>query len=160
MIEEMHAVLGSPSRIDSGITPAPHGHRNNQIHVYDSFGFVVHEHHFTRRAEDIWCWFDVQEPQFAFVPYQPFVGRLLFDGVEMPLGGRDVEFVRSSPFKFAQELGHVWRYEFAGFVIMLNSQGRKLDSGRRSSVCQITDLSISWPHDNRLAPVASAFTPP
>jgi hypothetical protein len=45
-VTELHAVLGSPSRIDSGAQPVPVGHRNNQIHVYSyQFGgFAIHVH--------------------------------------------------------------------------------------------------------------------
>jgi hypothetical protein len=38
-VTEFHAVLGSPSRIDSGARPAPVGHRNNQLHE-----FAIHVH--------------------------------------------------------------------------------------------------------------------
>jgi hypothetical protein len=157
-VDEMYAALGRPSRIDSGATPAPVGHRNNQIHVYDCLGLVFHEHHYTRRAQGIWCWSELTEPGFAFTPHEPFRGRIHFDGIVMPLGGRDIEFVHLSPFKFALTFGGVWRFAFAGFSVILHSRGPKLRSGRRSKVRQITDVSISWPHDDWGEPAPSMVT--
>ena len=48
--EALYKILGIPDRVDVPATPAPFGHRNNQIHVYDSLGIYFHEHHFTQLA--------------------------------------------------------------------------------------------------------------
>ena len=50
-INALIEVLGKASRVDGGVTPAPWGHRNNQIHVFDDLGVYVNEHHFT--VEDL-----------------------------------------------------------------------------------------------------------
>ncbi len=159
-VGEMYAVLGRPSRIDSGETPAPVGHRNNQIHVYDHFGLVFHEHHYTRRAQGVWCWFDVSDSSYSFAPHQPIRGRLVFDGVAMPQGGRDIEFSQSSPFEFTPDLGNIWRFAISGFTVFLHSHGPKLPSGQRSKVRRVTDVSISSPHDKWGEPAVSSPTPP
>jgi hypothetical protein len=39
--QRLWAVLGEPSRIVDPAAPAPFGHRNNQIHVYDNLGLVA-----------------------------------------------------------------------------------------------------------------------
>lgn len=148
-VEKLHVVLGRPGRIESGETPAPVGHRNNQIHIYDQLGLVFHEHHYTRRAESIWCWFEVEDRRYRFTPHESFRGHLLFDGVEMPFGGLETSFLDFSPFHFVRELGDVWNFAFDGFGIFVHSRGPFLPSGRRSKVRRITDVSISWPHDNR-----------
>ena len=152
VVSKLHVVLGQPDRIDTGPVPAPYGHRNNQIHVYDRLGVTFNEHHYTRRAQDIWCWFDTSELVYRFTPKEPFLGKLFFNETEIPLGGSEQKFMQSSPFKFQHTLGHVWSFRFEGFSLRANERGQKLPSGRRSRKRQVTDISISWPHDDWASP--------
>jgi hypothetical protein len=46
-------VIGTPTRVDTGLTQAPLGHRNQHIHVFDSLGLHVIEHHHTRRPQAV-----------------------------------------------------------------------------------------------------------
>jgi hypothetical protein len=147
-VSELHAVLGPPSRIDNGERPAPVGHRNNQIHVYDGLGLTFNEHHYTRRAQAVCCWFGTDEPRFRFTPQQSFAGRLVFNGVVMPLGGDERAFFTAAPFEFIESLGGVWSVRLAGFSIHVQARGLRLRSGSRSRVRQIIEVSVSWPHDN------------
>ena len=48
-----HNLLGPPSRIFAAGPPAPYGHRNSQIHVYDSLGIFLNEHHYTYAIEAV-----------------------------------------------------------------------------------------------------------
>jgi hypothetical protein len=83
-IANLLAVIGTPTRIDTGPKPAPPGFRNNQQHVFDSLGVHVNEHHHTRRAQAIGVALSVEERRYGFTPTSAFAGSLLFDGVEMP----------------------------------------------------------------------------
>jgi hypothetical protein len=151
-VAELHAALGPPSRIDTGELPAPVGHRNNQVHVYDALGLTLNEHHHTRLAQAACCWFGTDEPRFRFTPRQPFAGRLVFGGVVMPLGGDEEAFFAAAPFEFIESLGGVWSVRLAGFSVHVQTRGPKLPSGRRSRLRQVIEVSLSWPHDNWGAP--------
>ena len=147
-VAELHAVLGAPSRIDDGERPAPVGHRNNQIHVYDTIGLTFIEHHYTRRAQAISCYFETEEPQFRFTPRQPFAGQLVFDSIGMPLGSEERTFLSASPIEFAHWLGGSWSYQFDGFAVHVETRGPKRPSGRRGRVRKVIEVSLSWPHDD------------
>lgn len=42
-------ILGLPTRtLDAGSQPAPYGHRNNQVHIFDDRGIYLTEHHASR----------------------------------------------------------------------------------------------------------------
>ena len=45
---EYAAVLETPARTEEPSPPAPYGHRNNQIHLFDDLGLYLIEHHATR----------------------------------------------------------------------------------------------------------------
>lgn len=147
-VAELHAVLGAPSRIDAGERPAPVGHRNNQIHVYDAMGLTFNEHHSTRRAQEICFWFGTEEPRFRFTPHQPFTGKLVFDNIVMPLDSEERTFLSTSPLEFAHWLGGSWSYRFEGFAVHVETRGPKLGSGRRGRVRKVIEVSLSWPHDD------------
>lgn len=158
-VDELYAVLGQPSRVDTGERPAPVGHRNNHIHVYDESGLTLNEHHYTRRVQCLSCWFETDDPPYRFTPRQPFTGRLLLEDVEMPLGGKPGEFFAKSPIKFISEFGGIWTYKFDGFDVHVGTRGAKLRSGRRSKVLRITHVNVSWPHDNWGKPVTAGDRP-
>lgn len=63
-VEELLAVIGTPTRIDTGPKPAPLGFRNNQQHVFDSLGVHVNEHHHTTRAQAIGAALSVEERRY------------------------------------------------------------------------------------------------
>jgi hypothetical protein len=149
-VNELHAVLGPPSRIDGGTPPV--GHRNNQGHYYDDFGFCFVEHHYTRRATHFICVFDNVESRLGWKTIHPFLGRLIFEDVEMPPGGSEREFIKASPIQFQQEWAKVWVCRFEGYCIWIDPLGAKLPSGKRSKSRRVTDLSVSWPHDDWAEP--------
>src|SRR5262245_24751381 len=150
---ELYDVLGQPSRIDSGEIPAPYGHRNNQTHIYDEAGLTFNEHHHTRRAQAICCWYETADSPFRFTPRQPFTGQLMFENVDMPRGGRPDEYLAVSPFEVVPGFGGIWSYKFSGFDVRVESRGAKLKSGRRNKVRQVAEIWVSWPHDDWGKPV-------
>jgi hypothetical protein len=140
-------VLGPPSRIDTGATPAPVGFRNNHIYVFDEIGIHVIQHHYTRRACALDITLDVTEDRFRFTPKSPFTGDLLFDQSKMPLRASEAPFLNASPSAFKHFIAGHFSATFDGFLIGLFFTGRRLASGRRSKHRQIVSVSISWPHD-------------
>jgi hypothetical protein len=149
-VQELHELLGNPDRIDAGETPAPVGHRNNQIHIYDQLGLTVIEHHYTQRIESMCCWFETEEPRFRFTPSRSFSDTLVIDDVVMPLGGDVSTFATTSPVKYENGFGGLWRTGSAGFGIHLQTRGKRLRSGRRSRIQHVIEVSITWPHDKWL----------
>ncbi len=49
-IDELLRVIGSPSRVYTGWQPAPAGHRNNPVHVFDELGLTVSGWHDRRKS--------------------------------------------------------------------------------------------------------------
>jgi hypothetical protein len=151
-VAEIYAVLGKPSRIDTGASPAPAGHRNNQIHVYDDLGITFIEHHYTQLVENVQCWFPTCDPEYRFTPQRDYSGSLIIDGIQMPIGGEVEKFLERSPISFSDGFGGSWQLNVNDFSIFVSSRGKLLPSKRRSKIMEITSISFSWPHDNWQAP--------
>jgi hypothetical protein len=152
---EMYTVLGKPSRIDAGETPAPVGHRNNQIHVFDELGVTFNEHHYTRLVQEIACWFNTKDPEYRFTPKNDFGGQLICDGVVLPLSGEVRKFLSAAPWVFEGGFGGAWQYRFGGLSVFVSSRGPKLPSGRRSKIREIVSVSFSFSHDCWQEPTSS-----
>jgi hypothetical protein len=146
-VAELLRAIGTPSRIDPGPTPAPPGFRNNQQHVFDPLGVHVNEHHHTRRAQALGLALRVDEPRYGFTPKSGFDGKLLFDGVSMPLRATERQFLEVCPWPFEHFLAGNWSYKFDGFFVGFDAVGPKLGPGRRSKQRMVVDVSVSWPHD-------------
>jgi hypothetical protein len=145
--QRLHEVLGRPDRIVDPAQPAPFGHRNNQIHVYDTLGLYFHEHHFTRLAEDLVFVLWAEEEGYTFSPLQSFSGCLRLGGYRMPLEAIESEVVRNCPIPFESFLSGRWRTRGGRFGIGMDTKGAKLRSGRRSSRRRVVSVDVSWPHD-------------
>ena len=144
---DLLAVLGEPSNVYDGAVPAPAGHRNNQIYIYNELGLTFNEHHHARLVQGISCWFETDDPEYRFTPSSDFAGHLLFDGEPMPLGGDIRDFMTASPLVFGGGFAGGWQHNFEGFGIFVRSRGHKLPSGRRSKVHRVVSVAVSWPHD-------------
>ena len=77
-LERYQDVLGLPSRTIEGRIPAPYGHRNNQVHVFDSEGMYLIEHHASRLIVSVDFIFDLAESTFPVETV--FDGSLEVDG--------------------------------------------------------------------------------
>jgi hypothetical protein len=155
-IAEFHALLGPPSRIDSGEIPAPVKCRNNQIHVYDHLGLRLLEDHFTRRICEIACSWDVDDPLYRFTPRTPCAGTVTFDGVALPHAGAERDVARDCTWRFDRVLGGLWAFTLGEFHVALVARGARLRSGRRSKSKRIIEFSVSWSHDNQINPQDTA----
>lgn len=144
---ECYFVIGRPDRIDSGTTPAPVGHRNNQLHVYDRCGMVLYEHHYTRRASGLTLWVDTAEPLYRFTPRNPFAGKLVFDSTPIPIDINLKLLAAASPWQFESAGLGDWKYQFGGFTVFLSMHRVRLPSGRKSRTSHLQSIHLSWPHD-------------
>jgi hypothetical protein len=76
---EYAAVLESPPRVVEPSPPAPYGHRNNQIHLFDELGLYLIEHHATRLVDAVVFVLWLEES--AFKPVCEYLGELTIGGV-------------------------------------------------------------------------------
>ena len=148
----IHQLLGEPTRIHSAGPPAPYGHRNNQIHVYDVLGLYFNEHHYTRSLTGATFVFWPEEEDYPFTPQHAFCGKLIIGDYEIPELASEKEIIAECGLPFRDRLGGVW--SLPGMIpIILDTKGAKLPSGRRSSAKRLASVSIGWPHDPRAQPL-------
>lgn len=139
-----HEILGAPSRVTSGATPAPAGHRNNQIHIYDSLGVYLTEHHYTYQVEAVTFVFAVDESPFPLA--EPFSGTLRL-GAAVVRPGMDESFLGQCSLPFAEQLRGSWTLDEGVVWIGVDTMGRRLPSGRRSKRRFIITVSACLQHD-------------
>jgi hypothetical protein len=143
----LHAVLGIPDRVVDPAPPAPAGHRNNQIHVYDDLGLYFHEHHWTRLAVDLVFVLWPEEEGGAFTPCRAFWGHLKLHDYLVPAGASESQLIRDCPIPFEESLSGHWRAESGQFSVGMFAKGAKLRSGGRSKSRRLVSIDVSWLHD-------------
>lgn len=147
-VEELHAMLGSPSRILEPKRPAPVGHRNNRLHVYDDLGLVFWEHHYTRRIDHCQIVLCPDELQLLGdqAPPRSFPGTLRIEGFVFPPGVVDLDAVLN-----ACPMLRPTRQPLAKpgnrFSVHLRADGYTLPSGHRTKRQRVFAIELSWPHD-------------
>jgi hypothetical protein len=147
-VMELHAILGPPSRVVDPHPPAPIGHRNNQVHIYDDLGLEFREHHYTRRIVGGTMVFWPDEYFHNFRPSAGFTGTLILAGYVVPSAPTVMELLKASPIEFQQSLRGVFSARRGEFYVGIRGKGEKLPTGRRSSRLMLIDVSFAWPHDN------------
>jgi hypothetical protein len=143
----LHGLLGIPDRVVDPAPPAPVGHRNNQVHVYDDLGLYFHEHHWTCLAMDLVFVFWPEEEGYAFSPRRAFSGHLKLQDYLVPVGPSESQFIRECPIPFEEYLSGHWRTGGERFAVGMVSKGPRLRSGRRSARRRVVSIDVSWPHD-------------
>ena len=154
-LDELLSVLGQPSREFTGERPAPPNHRNNVVHIYDDWGLTMNEHHYTRRIQDISCYFTVEDPEFRFTPRMAFSAQLVIDGIQVPADGSCQAFLERCPLSLEPGLAGMWSWKRDGFSLHVRSRGPWLRSGRRSKTKSLVSVSFAWPHDRWSKPAES-----
>lgn len=147
----IHDLLGNPSRIVAAGPPAPYGHRNNHIHVYDSLGIYFNEHHHTRLLEGMSFVYWPEEEGFAFTPAAAFSGSLQVADYEIPVQVSERELFARCDLPIERVLGGHWAVDGTIFIDF-ETKGAKLKSGRRSAARRLVRVSIGWAHDPHGAP--------
>jgi hypothetical protein len=133
-------VLGPPSRtIDAGPSPAPFGHRNNQVHTYDLDGVYLTEHHASRLIESVNFVFDSAESLFPIE--RAFSGGLKADGQEFHQNMTEQEinstlFGCDLPGEYSIKLTNCW--------IGISAKGRRGRDGRRKKPRYVVRVSVCF----------------
>ena len=85
-----HDLLGAPNRIIAAGQPAPAGHRNNHIHIYDDLGIYINEHHYTYLLSSVT--FVLDTAHSSFPSQNPFRGCLEIGGLKItqPFAENDI----------------------------------------------------------------------
>lgn len=145
-VAAFHSLLGNPTRIQASGPPAPCGHRNNQIHFYDTLGLYLNEHHYTHAIEAVtfvlWC------EEVVFPTESPFSGELIVGGVHVRPEMKESD-MRGSSIPFVSQMRGTWTIRTDSQWIGFASSGRKGPSGRRSKTRYLKSLSVCMRHDPR-----------
>lgn len=144
LVEAFCDVLGPPSRVIDPTPPAPVGHRNNQIHMYDELGLYLNEHHYTYTVCSVT--FVLWPEEAPFQPVRPFGGQLTLGDLRVAPGISESEILDCS-IPFRQFLGGSWSAAGGDLWIGFDSIGRKGRSGRRGRKRLVTTLSVCLRHD-------------
>lgn len=138
-LERLQIVLGLSSRtIDPG-PPAPYGHRNNQVHVFDSEGIYLTEHHASRLIESVNFVFDPSDSPFPIE--RAFSGSLKIDGqlIRVGMSERDLDLAhlsRDLPGEFSVKHENCW--------IGVSTMGRRDSHGKRRKPRRVIRVSVCF----------------
>jgi len=138
---EYAAVLGIPGRVEDPSTPAPYGHRNNQIHLFDEFGLYLVEHHASRLVDEVVFVLWLEESPFK--PAREFTGRLTVGGVNIVPGMLAREFSGSAIAFDGPVLG-LWSARRNGVWVGLRAAGTRQRSGRRGKRVRFENVSVCF----------------
>ena len=138
-LENYVGLLGKPTRILSG-PPAPYGHRNNQIHVYDTFGFYLNEDHATGNIREVT--FVLDETRATFPVNKPFQGKLEVGGVLFFPGMEERAYPTEASIRFERVLPGWYRAE-GGDVAIYLAASKKKDPSKRRPVKQRSFVEVS-----------------
>jgi hypothetical protein len=138
-LERYQEVLGVPSRTIAAGPPAPAGHRNNQVHIFDAGGIYLTEHHASRLIESVNFIFDPADS--AFPIESAFCGNLKIDGKEllpnMPEADLDAElFGRDLPGEYSVKYKNCW--------VGVSAKGRRDSSGKRRTPRYVVRASVCF----------------
>ena len=135
-------VLGASDRVIEPPTPAPYGHRNNQIHMFDQFGLYLIEHHATELVDAVVfvLWLD----EAAFKPETEFSGELTIGGVRFFPGMTPRDY-SDGTITFEGPILGLWNAGRDGIQICLTGIGMRQRSGRRGKRLRFVDVSVCFP---------------
>jgi hypothetical protein len=138
---EYASVLESPVRVVEPSPPAPDGHRNNQIHLFDQLGLYLIEHHATRLIEAVVfvLWLD----ESAFKPACEYSGQLEIGEARFFPGMMPQDYSRGTIAFEGPVLG-LWQAHRDGIWIGLNAKKLRQPNGRRGKRLRFVDVSVCF----------------
>jgi hypothetical protein len=138
---EYAIALGSTFRVVEPTPPAPYGHRNNQIHLFDDLGLYLIEHHKTQLVDAVVfvLWLD----EAAFKPKNEYTGDLMIGGVRF-FPGTGPEDIADCRVKFKGPSLGLWHATKKGIEIDLRTIGIRQRNGRRGKRLRFIDVSICF----------------
>lgn len=138
VLDHYRTVLGPPSRTIEAGGPAPVGHRNNQVHLFDDAGIYLTEHHASRLVESVNFVLDVSESLFPLE--EAFSGSLTVFGLPMYAGMKEEDlpshFQRDLPGEYSVAADKCW--------VSISTIGHRTPSGRRSKPRYVVSVSVSF----------------
>lgn len=137
-IHEYRASLGTPSRvIEAGGRPPP-GHKNNLVHIFDSQGMYLTEHHASALVESVNFVFDRNECPF---PIQAeYVGSLVAGEQRLGLGMTEDELRKG----VKKDLPGEYHIEFGNYWIGMSFLGEKDRTGKRRQSKYLVRVSFCF----------------
>jgi len=123
---EYRVALGVADRVEEPSPPAPYGHRNDQIHLFDEFGLYLIEHHATRLVGSVVFVLWLEESPFK--PAREFTGSLTIGGVSVRPGMLVKEFSGNTVLFEGPVLG-LWsaKYMAFGLAFALRRAAKEMD---------------------------------
>ena len=131
-------VLGTPSRTIHAGPPPPAGHLNNQVHVFDSLGIYLTEHHASRLIESVNFVFDPASCPFPIK--KAFHGVLRIDGQPIDLDTRERDLDSRS---FVRDLAGEYSVTYKNCWIGV-STNRRCEDGKRRSPRHVARVSVCF----------------
>lgn len=138
-LEHYQEILGIPSRTIAAGPPAPAGHRNNQVHVFDAEGIYLTEHHASRLIESVNFIFDPTES--AFPIESAFCGNLKIDRNQLLSNMSEAHldaalFDRDLPGEYSIKYKKCW--------VGVSAKGRRDSNGKRRSPRYVVRVSVCF----------------
>jgi hypothetical protein len=134
-------VLESPVRVVEPSPPAPYGHRNNQIHLFDEIGLYLIEHHAARLVDAVV--FVLWKEESAFKPEREYFGELRIGGVRFFPGITPRDYSGGTIAFDGPVLG-LWNARRDRIWIGLNAKKLRQPSGRRGKRLRFVDVSVCF----------------
>lgn len=138
---ELHRLLGEPTTISAGRTPAPAGHRNNQIHLWHNRGLYSIEHHARRLLQGVGFVFNNEEAPHGL--QANFSESLVISGFPIRSGMSEKE-LSAIPLGFRGALAGSWTHSEGSLHLFLSTAGRKRPGRRRTKTRYLTDVYVSF----------------
>jgi hypothetical protein len=132
-------VLGTPNRTIAAGAPAPYGHRNNQVHLFDSMGIYLTEHHASRLIESVSFIFDADDSPFPIE--RAFDGDLRVYGQQIYVDMKETELDSTL---FSRDLPGEYWIEHKNYWIGVSAKRRRDVKGKRQNPRHVVRVSVCF----------------
>jgi hypothetical protein len=136
-LERYQGVLGAPSRTIAVGPPAPAGHRNNQVHIFDAEGIYLTEHHASRLIESVNFIFNPADSPFPIE--SAFCGSLKIDGNQLLPNMPEADLHATL---FARDLPGEYSVKYKNCWVGVSAKGRRDSSGKRRRPRYVVRVSV------------------
>jgi hypothetical protein len=140
-LSEFATILAMPHRVVDPSPPAPYGHRNNQIHIFDELGLYLIEHHATRLVDAVVFVLWLEES--VFKPTCELTAELPVGGVKF-FAGMMTRDHRGGTIRFEGPILGLWTARKNGICVGLNGTGMRQANGRRGRRMRFVDVSVCF----------------
>ncbi len=137
---EFAAVLGTPARIADPSPPAPYGHRNNQLYLFDEIGLYLIEHS-TRLVDGVVFVLWLEESVFEIA--REYTGDPSLGGRRFFPGAMESDYAGGTILFEGPVLGQ-WRAKGDGVWIGLEAKGIRQPNGRRGKRRRFASMSVCF----------------